>query len=93
MQSFQVALIVGVGTGISASLARLLAAKGMRVALAARGTDKLAALCEETGAHSVACDAAKPDEVARLFKQVETLIGTPDVVVYNASARPPRIGY
>ena len=81
------ALIVGVGAGLSASLARLFARHGIRVALAARSTEKLGALCTETGARAFACDATKVDEVERLFGLVEREIGTPDVVVYNASAR------
>ena len=81
------ALIVGAGEGLSASLARLLAREGIGVALAARRTEKLGALCAETGARVYACDATDPGEVERLFGLVEREIGVPDVVVYNASAR------
>jgi NAD(P)-dependent dehydrogenase (short-subunit alcohol dehydrogenase family) len=81
------ALIVGAGEGISASLARLFTRAGLRVALAARSIEKLGALCSETGAQAYACNASDPDEVERLFGLVEREIGTPDVVVYNASAR------
>ena len=81
------ALIVGVGAGLSASLARLFARQGIRVALAARSIEKLGVLCTETGARAFACDATKVDEVERLFGLVEREIATPDVVVYNASAR------
>lgn len=42
------ALIVGVGDGLSASLARLLAREGMQITLAARNIDKLNALKTET---------------------------------------------
>ena len=52
--NYRTALIVGAGSGLSASLARLFSKNGMKVALAARSTGKL---------------------------------GTPDVVVYNASFR------
>jgi len=81
------ALIVGVGPGLSASLARLFAANGISVALAARRTDKLAALATETGASVHACDATQPAEVERLFAEVDERWGAPDVVVYNASGR------
>jgi NAD(P)-dependent dehydrogenase (short-subunit alcohol dehydrogenase family) len=81
------ALIVGAGAGLSASLARLFARKGIKVALASRSIEKLGALCTETGARAFACDASDPDEVERLFGLMEREIGTPDVVVYNASAR------
>jgi len=83
----ETALIVGAGSGLSASLARLFAGEGLRVALAARNSEKLAPLCAETGAKAFACDAVEPDQVARLFTAVEAATGAPDVVVYNASAR------
>jgi NAD(P)-dependent dehydrogenase (short-subunit alcohol dehydrogenase family) len=85
--TYESALIVGAGRGLSASLARLFAGKGLRVALAARDAEKLAPLCAETGAKAFACDAVEPDQVARLFTAVEAATGAPDVVVYNASAR------
>src|SRR6202023_763104 len=85
--TYQTALIVGAGRGLSASLARGFAGKGLRVALAARDAEKLAPLCAETGAKAFACDAVEPDQVARLFTAVEAATGAPDVVVYNASAR------
>src|SRR6202789_3895630 len=84
---YENALIVGVGEGLSASLARLFAREGIRVALAARGIEKLGALCTETGAKAFACNATEPDDVERLFGQVEREIATPDLVVYNASGR------
>ncbi len=85
--SYQSALIVGAGHGLSASLARLFAKEGMRVALAARDTSKLLELCAETDAMAFGCDAVDPDQVARMFTAVEGAIGAPEVVVYNASAR------
>ncbi len=84
---FKSALIVGTGPGLSASLARLFAGNGLKVALAARSTDKLAALAAETGAALHACNAADASEVARLFEAVDKAQGAPDVVIYNASAR------
>ena len=78
------ALIVGAGSGLSASLARLFAQNGMRVALAARATDKLAALAQETKASLHACDATERAQVDRLFAALDP---APDVVVYNASYR------
>ena len=78
------ALIVGAGSGLSASLARKCAAAGMRVALAARTVDKLKALENETGARSYVCDASKPTDVDSLFK---ALNAAPELVVYNPSYR------
>ena len=85
--NYETVLIVGAGSGLSASLARLLAGEGLRVALAARNTEKLAPLCGETGAKAFGCDATDPGQVARMFAAVEAATGAPDVVIYNASAR------
>ena len=84
---YKTALIVGAGEGLSASLARLFARQGIRVALAARKIEKLGAVCTETGARAFACNATEPEEVERLFGLVEREIATPDLVVYNASGR------
>jgi NAD(P)-dependent dehydrogenase (short-subunit alcohol dehydrogenase family) len=87
MSHYRTALIVGAGSGLSASLARLFVKNGMKVALAARSIDKLSGLAAETGAQVFACDATRGDEVEKLFTQVEANLGAPDVVVYNASFR------
>ena len=84
---YETALIVGAGSGLSASLARLFVREGMAVGLAARNPDKLGGLCDVTGARAFACDATDPEQVERLFGAVESGIGVPDVVVYNAAAR------
>lgn len=84
---YSTALIVGTGTGLSASLARLFACEGLRLALAARQPDKLSALCSETKARAFGCDATDPVQVEKLFVDVAAQIGAPDVVVYNPSAR------
>ena len=84
---YKSALIVGAGSGISAAFARQLAAGGVRLALAARNTDKLGPLAQEVGAHTFAVDASDAQAVAQLFGDVEKRIGAPEVVLYNASAR------
>jgi NAD(P)-dependent dehydrogenase (short-subunit alcohol dehydrogenase family) len=83
----ETALIVGAGSGLSAALARLFAREGMRVALAARNTDKLAPLAGETGARVFPCDASKRQDVEALFAALGGALGPPDLVVYNPSAR------
>src|SRR5215208_3957658 len=86
--AYRRALIVGAGNGLSASLARLLATEGLRVGLVARNTEKLSGLAAEIGAAVHAADASKPEEVEALFAAMDDALGgSPDVVVYNASAR------
>ncbi len=84
---FNTALIVGAGSGLSASLARVLAKEGIQVALAARSTGDLDALVQETGARAFTCDASKPADVARLFGEIDAAVGSPEIVIYNASYR------
>ena len=83
----RLALIVGAGSGLSASLARRLARQNVQVALASRNPDRLAGICAETGAVSFACEASEPEEAAGLFDAVVASMGEPDVVIYNAAAR------
>ncbi len=84
---YRVALIVGAGPGISASVARGLAASGLKVGLAARNIEKLAPLAAEIGAETFAADASDPEAVARLFAEADRRLGEPEIVLYNASAR------
>ena len=61
---YRTALIVGAGSGISASVARGLASAGLKVGLAARNVEKLAPLAAETHAQTFAVDASDPAAVA-----------------------------
>ena len=85
--SFKSALIVGAGSGLSASLAKLFAKEGMHVGLAARSAAKLAEFAQATGASTYNCDAAKHVEVDGLFADLDAAGQTPDVVIYNPSYR------
>ena len=80
-------LIVGAGSGLSASLARLCSSKGMKVVLAARDIEKLQDLKKEIGANTIKCDATKIKSVTNLFKKTDKIIGVPNLVIYNPSKR------
>lgn len=85
---YRSALVVGAGDGLSASVARAFAGAGMRIGLAARKVDKLAALASELKAEAFACDASKPADVDAMLKAADAALGgPPEVVVYNPSAR------
>ncbi len=81
------ALIVGVGAGLGAALARRFAGEGLRLVLAACDTVKLEALCGRTGAEAITCDAADPDLVAALFDAVDRHLGPLDLCVYDPGRR------
>jgi NAD(P)-dependent dehydrogenase (short-subunit alcohol dehydrogenase family) len=85
----QIALIVGGGPGVSASCARLFAQQGMQVAIAARNPDKtvLQTLTADYGVRRYACDAQNPESVVKLFDDLHTDLGAPDLVVHNIDGR------
>jgi NAD(P)-dependent dehydrogenase (short-subunit alcohol dehydrogenase family) len=87
MKQAEIALIVGAGSGLSASLARLFAKEGLRVAVAARDTAKLAPLVKETAALPVTCDVTDAAQVEAMLGAVEAKWGVPDLIVYNAGYR------
>lgn len=87
MADKEVALIVGAGEGLSASLARLCADQGMDVAVASRNPDKLKDICADTYASAYACDVIDEDSVDAMYDAVVAEKGVPDLVVYNPSAR------
>jgi len=91
MNERKVAVVLGVGPGLGAAVARRFAREGFAVGLMARGKDKLTpvqAEIEKDGgtALSIATDATNPASVAAAFAQVRDQLGAPEVFVYNAGA-------
>jgi NAD(P)-dependent dehydrogenase (short-subunit alcohol dehydrogenase family) len=79
------ALIVGAGSGISASFARILALHGYRVALASRQrAHRTPGLADSL---RFACDAAQPGDVERLFALLDVELPPLSLVLYNPSYR------
>jgi NAD(P)-dependent dehydrogenase (short-subunit alcohol dehydrogenase family) len=92
MSEQQVAVIVGVGSGLGFALVKRFAKAGMAMAMAARNREKLEQLLEKEpieGARAYACDATDQAAVDRLFKEVDRDLGPPEVVVFNAGAFQP----
>ena len=84
----EIALIVGAGSGLSASLARLCAREGMKVATRRAQRREARSRCSTRPARApMPCDAAEPNHVAGLFSMVERDLGVPDLVVFNAGYR------
>jgi NAD(P)-dependent dehydrogenase (short-subunit alcohol dehydrogenase family) len=83
----KIALIVGAGSGLSASIARTLADAGMKVALAARSVDDLGPLAAKIGAATFIADASDREAVKKLFADLADRLGDAYAVVYNASYR------
>ena len=83
----EIAVVVGVGPGLGWALAKRFAHADMRVAAVARNLEKLEALInldDRADIRPYACDASDPADVAMLFEAVETNIGKPTLVVFNA---------
>lgn len=78
------AVIIGAGSGLSASLARALHKRGYHLILGARNTDKLADLAAETKADTVRIDGSDVDAMQSLFADLD---GDTRVAIYNPSAR------
>ena len=81
------ALIVGVGGGLSLSLAKLFYKEGMSISLAARNTEKLENLKKELNANVFKCDASSPNEVKNLFNELDAIDQEPNFVIYTPSSR------
>ena len=84
----KVALIVGAGSGLSASIARSFAGAGMRIALAARSVDDLGPLATEIGARTFAADATDREAVKELYADLAASLGDPYAVVYMRAIAP-----
>jgi 3-oxoacyl-[acyl-carrier protein] reductase len=83
----KVALVTGGSRGIGRSIAEHLARAGARVAVVARAADRALAAAQELpgdGHRGYGCDVADASAVDALVKQVETELGSLDVLVNNA---------
>jgi NAD(P)-dependent dehydrogenase (short-subunit alcohol dehydrogenase family) len=83
----KVALIVGAGSGLSASIAKSFAGAGMKIALAARSVADLGPLAGDIGAKTFTADATDRAAVTKLYADLAGSLGDPYAVVYNASYR------
>lgn len=84
-------LITGASKGIGAATARVFAAAGANVALAARNGDAIAELAGEIGAHAIAipCDVSRYWEVEAAVAACHTAFGRLDVLIGNAGVIDP----
>jgi NAD(P)-dependent dehydrogenase (short-subunit alcohol dehydrogenase family) len=75
-----VLLVLGAGPKIGQSVAEVFAAKGYKIALAARSLQDGTG---EDGYFRLKVDFENPDTVREVFAKVTKTLGTPAVVVYN----------
>jgi len=87
MSEKKVCVVVGVGPGNGAALARRFAGDGYTVALLARSSAFSLKLASELpDARAYVCDVGDADSVARAFASIREEIGEVDVVAYNAGS-------
>ena len=81
----KVVLVTGASEGIGAATARLLTARGAKVALAARSIDKLNELTGELeDSYAVQADLTQPESITAMVETVVEHYGRIDVLVNNA---------
>lgn len=88
-------IITGASSGLGEATARLLAANGHRLVLAARRADKLEALAQEINPSgkrviTAVTDVTKPDDLENLVARARGLFGAVDVLINNAGVGGPR---
>jgi NAD(P)-dependent dehydrogenase (short-subunit alcohol dehydrogenase family) len=92
----KVALVTGAGTGIGKAAAKALLNGGFQVVLTGRNLEKLTLAIQAIGGNhqnclAIACDVGKPEEVRRLFAEIQKQFGRIDVLFNNAGMGAPAI--
>ena len=83
------ALVMGASSGLGWATAAALAAEGAKVAISARGAERLAAAAKQIGAVPIASDTTVPGAAALLVTETEKILGPLDVLVVNTGGPPP----
>lgn len=90
--SNEVALITGASRGLGLALAHALADAGAKVAMVARDPEALERAVREVGtarAFGFAADVGDVEAAVRLVGAVAARVGTPGLVIHNASSLGP----
>jgi len=79
-----VALVTGGSSGIGFGIAKMLVDSGTRVAITARGKERLMQAAASLGAHPIHADVSKEADVERTYAEVLAKFGDLDILVNNA---------
>ena len=82
------ALVMGGSSGLGKAIAQALIMEGARVAICARGAERLAATAAQIGAEGIVADTTRPGAAAVLVGDAEKRIGPLDVLVVNTGGPP-----
>lgn len=85
------ALVTGASSGLGLACAKALIAEGATVTLVARGAERLEKARASLGprAHALAADLSTADDIDRMIREAEALMGGIDILVANAGGPPP----
>lgn len=83
------ALVTGGSAGLGAAVARTLVEEGVRVAVAARASDRLDRTAADLGAVAIAVDLATGDGPGRAVEAAVDALGGLDLLVVNSGGPPP----
>src|SRR3954470_13764320 len=78
------AVVTGAGSGLGRAFCSVLQGRGARVVAGDINFDAVKETAQRTGAHPVACDVAKLDDVVRMADEAERVLGGVDLVINNA---------
>jgi NAD(P)-dependent dehydrogenase (short-subunit alcohol dehydrogenase family) len=86
-------VVAGAGPGVGTEIARRFGCEGYRTIISARDERRLKQtaadmVAEGIDAQYVSMDLSNEDSAARGFEKIDSLVGTPDVLVFN-----PRVNY
>ena len=81
------AVITGGNSGIGLAIARAFRREGAKIAILGRNPDTLAAAADELGSDTLAVrgDISVPEDLDRLFSEVDSTFGQIDILVANAA--------
>jgi short-subunit dehydrogenase len=82
--------VVGMGPGVSLAVARRFGMAGYRIAMVARRKEKLAEFTGQLGRAGISASGFEGDcgdetSLNKSFEEIKAQMGTPEVLVYNAS--------
>ncbi len=84
----KVMVVTGASSGIGRAVARRFAEEGVKLVLAARSTDRLAAVAAEIGGDALAVpvDITRAEDIARLYDAARQRFGGIDILFANAGS-------
>lgn len=78
-------IVAGVGPGNGLACCNRFVQAGYQVAIVARNEQRLRELsAHHENVHPITCDLSQPAEILETFAAIQTNLGVPEVVIYNA---------